>query len=293
MYNLTARDCQFIDGRYTVLSASFINPASKAAFYDCLMRTNSDVAQIYNTMPSVHFERCSIEGSGVDIRDTTSLHETSFKSCSFTNHINGDVSQFTRYVGNYGLVEDCSWDIIASAKISANQLFSVLAGDVTTSPPYPQKGAFRFNRITLRGNQDLSTAGSNGRIGIGYIQFFYDMDFRVSASGLTGTTPLEIDTGGSSVNQRGITSDSALIVDSNTGTSTQMPSGGYLLPRTMSVSALSLSPQVDNVMTIGSSSRTVSDIYMGTSAGIRMKDSNGKVWRLTVTTSGASLWQAV
>lgn len=292
-YDIVANNCQFIDGRYTVVAASFINPAARAKFNGCLLRTNSDVAQVYTTLGGVLFENCIIEGSGLDLRDTTSSLEVGLRRCLIRNHISGTTATFCRWVGNVGIVEDCTFDIVANTGMSSAGIFALTAGDVSATPTYPQKGFFRYCRINITGNQDVITPQANGRINLGTIQFFYDMDVRFTASGATGSVVMDMDTGGSLVSQRGITVDNTKVVDRATGTSIAMPAGGYHFPRTCSFAANAVGPVADNVTALGSSTRTFAELYMGTNGGVRMKSPNGTVYRLTVSNAGALVITAV
>lgn len=286
IYDVVFNDFKMIDGGLnTFVASSFINPFSRATLNRCLLRTNSSIAQIYVAGSGVDFNKCLIEGSGIDSRNS-SLTEVNLRGCTLRNHINGAVADYCQYSGNYGSIEDCVFEVIFDSKMGSRNVFAITGGDVLTAPVYPQKGAFRFNRISISGNQDVVSVNANGRTYLGYIQFFYDMDCRITTS-ITGTRVIDLNTGGSAVNQRGITMDNSLIVDRDTGTSIAMASGGYMMPRASLISASFIMPSVDNTTSLGSSTRNFSELYMGTNGGIRMKDSTGKTWRLTVSTSGA------
>lgn len=283
VYDIVSNNCQFIDGRYTAVAASFINPFSRATFNRCTFRSNSDIAQIYFTGSGIKLNSCLIEGSGMEFRNASQT-EVSIKGCVIRNHINGVVSDFCSYAGNIGVCEDNYFDIKFDSKMGSRQVFSISAGDLSVTPPYPQKGKFNFNRINLSGDQDSVTISANGRTYLGYIQFFFDMDFRITASDLSGTRLVDINTAGSYVNQRGITCDTNKVVDRDSGISTIMPSGGYMINRTMKITANVMSPVVSGAQ-VGSDSARWGDIFMD-SAGINIKSQDGTKYRVTVSNSG-------
>lgn len=283
VYDVVFDDFQMIDGGLnTFLAASFNNPFSRATLNRCLLRTDSTIAQVYTTGSGIKFNNCLIEGSGFELRNNSQT-ETSFKSCTIRNHINGVVASFCNYAGSVGSMEDNYFDIIFDAKMGSRSLFSLAGGDITATPVYPQKGEFRFNRISLSGNQDAVTAAANGRTYLGYIQFFFDMDVRITATGLTGARLVDLNASGSNVNQRGITVDNNKVVDRDTGISQAM-SGGYMIGRPIELAATSLIPSVSG-MSIGSSTRRLGNIYIGQN-GIYMIDAGGTARLITINAAG-------
>ncbi len=273
-------------GKNSFLAASFNNPFTRATLNRCTLRSNSSIAQIYTTGSGIRFNDCLIEGSGLDVRKINAGNTpVEFRRCTIRNHISGTAAPWQRFVGEIGVMEDCYWDIIMNAGMSSTSpLFLFTANDSMAFPPYPAKGLWRYNIINLSGNQDLITAATNGRVYLGSIQFFFDMDMRIITSGLTGTLTLDINTQGSTVNQRGITTDSQKVVDKASGSSTAMETGGFFLNRTMQVTASVLTPKTTG-MQLGTNSLRLGDIYMG-QAGIRIQDSAGGNWRITVTPEG-------
>lgn len=273
-------------GKNSFLAASFINSFARATLNRCTLRSTSSIAQIYTTGSGIRFNDCLIEGSGMEVRKTNAGNTpVEFRRCIIRNHISGAAAPWQRFVGEVGVMEDCYWDIIMNAGMSStSSLFAFGANDATVSPPYPGKGLWRYNIINLSGNQDLITPATNGRVYLGYIQYFFDMDMRILTSGLTGTLTLDINTEGSLVNQRGITTDTQKVVDRTLGSSTAMASGGYFLNRTMQVAASVLAPKTTG-MQLGTNSLRLGDIYMG-QAGIHIQDSAGGKWRIAVSSSG-------
>lgn len=273
-------------GRYSFLAASFNNSFTRATLNRCTLRSTSSIAQIYTTGSGVRFNDCLIEGSGLEVRKNNAGNTpVEFRRCTIRNHISGTAAPWQRFVGEIGVMEDCYWDIIMNAGMSSTSpLFYFTANDAAVSPPYPAKGLWRYNIINLSGNQDLIAPSTNGRVYLGSIQFFFDMDMRILTSGLTGTTVLDINTEGSIVNQRGITTDTQKVVGKSSGSSTAMASGGYFLNQTMQVAASILAPKTTGLQ-LGTNSLRLGDIYMG-QAGIRIQDSAGGNWRITVNSSG-------
>ncbi|WP_233398447.1 hypothetical protein, partial [Escherichia coli] len=100
----------------------------------------------------------------------------------------------------------------------------------------------------------------------------------------SGTRLVDINTAGSYVNQRGITCDTNKVVDRDSGISIIMPSGGYMINRTMKITANVMSPVVSGAQ-IGSDSARWGDIFMD-SAGINIKSQDGTKYRVTVSNSG-------
>lgn len=283
-YDIVLEDCQLIDGGlYTLVAASFINPFSRATLNRCLLRTDSTIAQIYTTGSGIKFNQCLIEGSGFEFRGSSQT-ETSVTSCVIRNHINGVVAGFCNYAGNVGIMEDNYFDIIFDAKMGSRALFALTGGDVSATPTYPQKGVFRFNRVNLAGNQDSVVAAANGRTYLGYIQFFFDMDMRITAGSLTGSRLVDINVAADFVNQRGITVDNNKVVDRDTGTSLAMP-GGYMIGRPMELAATSLVPSASG-MSIGSRTRRLGNIYLGKN-GIYIIDNGGTERLITVNADGS------
>lgn len=273
-------------GKNSFLAASFNNPFTRATLNRCTLRSNSSIAQIYTTGSGIRFNDCLIEGSGMDVRKSNAGHTpVEFRRCTIRNHISGTAAPWQSFVGEIGVMEDCYWDIIMNAGMrSTSPLFHFTASDSMAYPPYPAKGLWRYNIINLSGNQDLITPATNGRVYLGSIQFFFDMDMRIITSGLTGTLTLDINTQGSTVNQRGITTDSQKVVDTASGSSTAMATGGFFLNRTMQVAAAILAPKTTG-MQLGTNTLRLGEIYMG-QAGIRIQDSAGGNWRITVTPEG-------
>ena len=287
VYDVVINDMKLVDGGLnTFLAASFINPFSRATLNRCLLRSDTSIAQIYVTGSSIRFDDCVIEGSGFDVR--TKAHQTmvEFRRCIIRNHIDGIPGSFQRYTGEIGVMEDCLFDIKMNAGMSPTAtLFALTAGNATMSNPSPEQGIFRYNRIQVSGNQDDVPESTQGRTYLGSIQFFQDMDLRIIAAGLTGASLVDINTDGSTVNQRGITVDTDKVVDRTQGTSVAMPSGGYMLRRTMQIAAATLAPQVSEVTTLGSNGRRFADLFMG-KAGINIQASDGSKWRISVTPQG-------
>lgn len=284
-YDIVFDDFQMVDGGlYTFVAASFINSFSRATLNRCTLRTNSTIAQIYTTGSGIKFSGCLIEGSGFESRNASQT-ETSFKGCVIRNHIDGVVASFCSYSGNVGSMEDNYFDIIFDAKMGSRAIFALTGGDITATPVYPQKGVFRFNRINLSGNQDAVAVAANGRTSLGYIQFFFDMDIRITATSLTGARLVDINATGSNVNQRGITVDNNKVVDRDSGTSSLMAAGGYMIARSMEVAANSLVPSVSG-MSIGSATRRLGNIYLGQN-GIYIIDAGGTARLITVNAAGA------
>lgn len=289
----TVQDVVFNDfkmlygGLNSFVAASFINSFTRATLNRCTLRSTSSIAQIYTTGSGIRFNDCLIEGSGIDVRNTNAGNTPiEFRRCIIRNHIAGTAAPWQRFVGEIGVMEDCYWDIIMNAGMSSTSpLFGFTANDATASPPYPGKGLWRYNIVNLSGNQNLVTAATNGRVYLGSIQFFFDMDMRILTTGLTGTTVLDINTEGSTVNQRGITTDTQKVVDRTSGSSTAMTTGGYYLNRTMAITASALAPKTSEQCTLGTNGLRFSDIYLG-KAGIRIQDSAGGNWRITVSSSG-------
>lgn len=273
-------------GKNSFLAASFNNPFARATLNRCTLRSNSSIAQIYTTGSGIRFNDCLIEGSGLDVRKINAGNTpVEFRRCTIRNHISGTAAPWQRFVGEIGVMEDCYWDIIMNDGMSSTRpLFHFTANDATVFPPYPAKGLWRYNIINLSGNQDLITASTNGRVYLGSIQFFFDMDMRIITSGLTGTLTLDIDTRGSTVNQRGITTDTQKVVDRASGSSTAMATGGYFLNSTLQVAAATLAPKTTG-MQLGTNTLRLGEIYMG-QAGIRIQDSAGGNWRITVSPEG-------
>lgn len=273
-------------GQYSFLAASFINSFTRATFNRCILRSTSAHAQIYTTGSGIRFNDCLIEGSGLDVRKNNAGNTpVEFRRCTIRNHISGTAAPWQRFVGEIGVMEDCYWDIIMNAGMSSTSpLFLFTANDSMAFPPYPAKGLWRYNIINLSGNQDLIAPATNGRVYLGSIQFFFDMDMRILTSGLTGTLTLDINTEGSTVNQRGITTDTQKVVDRTSGTSTAMSTGGFFLNRIMQVAASVLAPKTTGLQ-LGTNSLRLGEIFMG-QAGIRIQDSAGGNWRISVSPEG-------
>ena len=295
VYDLVFDDFKMIDGGLnTFVAASFNNPFARATLNRCLLRSDTTIAQIYVTGSTIKFNDSIIEGSGFDLRTSAHAAMVELNRCIIRNHINGVPATFQRYVGEIGVMTDCIFDIVMNAGFSSLvPMFQLSAGKITASPAYPTQGIFNYNRMVLSGNQDLPVVAANGRTYLGSIQFFFDMDLRFSATGLSGTRLVDMDTSGSNVNIRGITTDSNKVVDRATGTVIAMAGGGYYFPRSMSFACNALVPMSDNAVMLGSSSRTFQELFMGTNGGIRLKDSTGKVWRLAVSVAGALVVTAV
>lgn len=70
-----------------------------------------------------------------------------------------------------------------------------------------------------------------------------------------------------------------------------MSSGGFFLNRTMQVAASVLAPKTTGLQ-LGTDSLRLGDIYMG-KAGIRIQDSTGGNWRISVSPEGTIVATAV
>ncbi|CDH01536.1 phage tailspike protein [Xenorhabdus bovienii] len=281
--NVIVEDCQFTNaGGYTYVAYSFNNPVENSQFLRCLFRTNSSIpAQVFSSLPNESFIDCIFEGSGFEFRHTNDGVNRLIR-CKFINHISGAVADDCHYGGVIGEMHDCDFEIILNEKVNRIPLqLTAIGGEI--HPPTLKSGSFSFNRLHLSGNQDVSPIATDVFY-VGHLSFFHNMDLRITTN-LTGKAKCAIDTAGSFVNERGVTSDSDIIIDRNRGSSIEIGDNNYMLPRSMVISAEDLSPLVNQKSTLGTNNRRYQSIHMG-SGGLHLLDANGGRWSITVSIEG-------
>lgn len=282
--NVTVRNTQMINSYYTLLAKVVDTDSFGCTLSNCYLQNNSDYTSILTAISDLVIINCTLAGGGIDSHDITNSTGSYPRviNSSISNNINGVAVATSRILGKFSEISGCTFRALLSAQYTP--VLSVTAPQYPSNTGFTGNSKFVGNMLTIYGDKNTAPKNGAGFIVGSLIYGMQGMDLAIN-DGTTGTGKCLIQIDGSTSNPRGVTANSANIINKD-GNSIAVDGAIWVLPGTdFMLMQQSITPAAPGG-SIGNSTHRFGTICLS-SGGIDMTSANGTAYILTVSNAGS------